>query len=201
MVKKTETKKDAGKKKSTAKKTKKSQETQKTENVIEQVVNIEEEPKETLGEKEPITIDLSEQTEEDVAKMEIEEGGVDEPEENVNILDDEEEVDAEPQNKEEDVDDGAGEADEDVEQKDEPEEKEASQNEQDAEVSEEKRGINERSISEAKEEFVTEDSGNEFEAGNIVDKQANKTVEEKKPKKKNKIIQYLTYLWNGVEID
>ena len=206
MVKKTETKKDAGKKKSTAKKTKKPQEIKKTENVIEQVVNNEEEPKETLEEKGPITVDLSEQTEEDVAKMEIEEGGVEEPvycpfPENVNILDNEEEVDAEPQNKEEDIDDGAGEVDEDAEQKDEPEEEETSQNEQDAEVSEEKRNINERSISGAEEEFVTEDSGNEIETGNIVDKQANKTVEEKKPKKKNKIIQYLSYLWNGVEID
>lgn len=206
MVKKTETKKDAGKKKSTAKKTKKPQEIKKTENVIEQVVNNEEEPKETLEEKEPITVDLSEQTEEDVAKMEIEEGSVEEPvycpfPENVNILDNEEEVDAEPQNKEEDIDDGAGEVDEDAEQKDEPEEEETSQNEQDAEVSEEKRNINERSISGAEEEFVTEDSGNEIETGNIAAKQANKTVEEKKPKKKNKIIQYLTYLWNGVEID
>lgn len=228
MVKKTETKKDAGKKKSTAKKTKKPQEIKKTENVIEQVVNNEEEPKETLEEKEPITVDLSEQAEEDVAKMETEEGGVEEPvycpfPENVKTSNDEEEAIFEIQVSEEGAGDGLEEDDTDDttlknlgksimnsvsevlsnvdEEKDEPEEEETSQNEQDAEVSEEKRNINERSISGAEEEFVTEDSGNEIETGNIVDKQANKTVEEKKPKKKNKIIQYLSYLWNGVEID
>jgi hypothetical protein len=206
MVKKTETKKDAGKKKGTAKKTKKPQETKKTENVIEQVVNNEEEPKETLEEKEPITVDLSEQTEEDVAKMETEEGGVEEPvycpfPENVKTSNDEEEAIFEIQVSEESAGDGLEEDDMVDEQKDEPEEEETSQNEQDAEVSEEKRNISERNISGAEEEFVTEDSGNEIETGNIVAKQSNKTVEEKKPKKKNKIIQYLSYLWNGVEID
>lgn len=58
-----------------------------------------------------------------------------------------------------------------------------------------------RDISGAKEEFITENAGDEIETENIAVKTVKKSAEGEQPKKKNRIMRYLSYLWNGVEID
>lgn len=58
-----------------------------------------------------------------------------------------------------------------------------------------------RDISGAKEEFITENAGDEIETENISVKTVKKSAEGEQPKRKNRIMRYLSYLWNGVEID
>ena len=58
-----------------------------------------------------------------------------------------------------------------------------------------------RNISQIAEEIQTEVSGDEIETENIVKSQPKEDQDEKPPKKRNKIMRYLSYLWNGIEID
>lgn len=188
MAKKTETKKEAGKPKaSTAKKVKKSQTKPKNENVVKQDVNVTEDVVEEI---------LSTSTGQDDTVNEVVTDVAEQPMETIiDINEKTKEKATAYENEEGDVE----KVDEEV------------PSVEDAPVNDEPEGVQEdtkeeqvpmkgpREISGVKEEFNTETVGDEFDSDNITAK--NQKEKEPTQKKKNKIIRYLQYLWNGVEID
>ncbi len=188
MAKKTETKKEAVKPKaSTVKKVKRSQTKPKKENVVKQDVNVTEDAVEEV-----LSTNIGQ---EDVAR-EVVTDVVEQPTETIINVDDEtEEKISSYENEEGDVE----KADEEIPSVDDVPVNDAPE-EIPEEVKEEQVPTNgPREISSVTEEFNTETVGDEFDSDNV----AVKVHNEKEPpqKKKSKIIRYLQYLWNGVEID